>query len=163
MVFYLFLRFYVCWFLYGPFCHGALNLTYLHCLQHSFFNTPSIYKVRITMHIWWFLETLLKCMTSTASSLYCPSWRVKNMGIWFYLALVNKCNECNHKKFKHYLKCQFIWPGFTEHYIGNSFFRLKLLQLLLKRGKTIMILTILILVNKSNIIIISYKRLLSAH
>ena len=27
----------VCWFLYGPFATAPLNLTYLHCLQHSFF------------------------------------------------------------------------------------------------------------------------------
>ena len=27
----------LCFFLYGPLCHGALNLTYLHCFQHSFF------------------------------------------------------------------------------------------------------------------------------
>jgi len=36
MVLYVFLCCSLYWFLYGPFC--SFNLTYLHCLQHSFFD-----------------------------------------------------------------------------------------------------------------------------
>ena len=36
LVFYMFFCGSVCWFLYEPFRMVHLNLTYLHCLQHSF-------------------------------------------------------------------------------------------------------------------------------
>jgi len=43
MVFYVFLCRSVCWFLYGPFCHVALNLTYIYIVYNILYLNISLF------------------------------------------------------------------------------------------------------------------------
>jgi len=56
----------VCWFLYVPLVMVPLNLTYLHCLQHSFFENFFILFIYIILCRWYniYLLRVSDCVAS---------------------------------------------------------------------------------------------------